>query len=172
MALPLIARTEVMLLNNKPRSQTPGLHRIGSSFGLTLLEVLIALLVLSIGLLGVAVLTVQSLQNTHSSLYTSIASAAALDFEERLWLDLGERASGCPNPDSAFLTSFEQHWRATTPNLGLPGLSVSLTTATVSPSNLSAPDLRQVILDLTWDEERFGGTTETFTYATRVLCRE
>ena len=64
-------------------------HAVHSQRGLTLLEVLIALLVLSIGLIGAAVLTVQSLQNTHSALYTSLASAAALDLEERLWIDLG-----------------------------------------------------------------------------------
>lgn len=53
--------------------------------GLTLLEVLIALLVLSIGLVGMASLHLTSLQASHSSYYRSIASTISLNIEERLW---------------------------------------------------------------------------------------
>ena len=159
-----------MVAEKKTWTRPPAHSRIRPALGLTLLEVLIALLVLSIGLLGAAVLTVQSLQNTHSAMYTSIASSAALDFEERLWLDLGRRASGCPDPNSSFPNIFASHWSASLPNapernLGLPNLTV---TPTIEP----APPLRRVVLALTWDEGRFAGATnETFIYETRVLCR-
>lgn len=167
------AGAEKMLSDNQPTSYRLRYIRIRFQLGLTLLEVLIALLVLSIGLLGVAVLTVQSLQNTHSAMYTSIASTAALDFEERLWLDLGRRASGCPDPNSAFPNAFAQHWSASSPNLGLPGLTVAFNANEILPArNVNAPDLRRVVLALTWNEERFGGTNETFIYETRVLCRD
>ena len=134
--------------------------------GFTLLEVLIALLVLSIGLVGLAVLTIQSLQNTHSSLYTSLASAAALDFEERLWLDLGRRASGCPDPNNNFPNNFATNWTATGANLGLPGFAFNTTTDTTDLS------IRRIVFTLSWDESRFGGANaDTFIYETRVSCR-
>jgi len=155
-----------MVPNKGRRTHELDRAKIHSSFGLTLLEVLIALLVLSIGLLGVAVLTVQSLQNTHSAMYTSIASAAALDFEERLWLDLGRRDSGCPDPSNSFPNPFVPNWTASAPELGLPGLAVALTTDEI------VPPLRRVVMTLTWNEERFGASTETFTYETRVHCRD
>jgi len=145
-------------------------HAVHSQCGLTLLEVLIALLVLSIGLIGAAVLTVQSLQNTHSALYTSLASAAALDLEERLWIDLGRGATACPDPNSALLNAFVTDWTAAPPNLGLPSLGLNITTNQVI-ANAPNPDLRQLAFDLTWLEDRFGAGNETFSYDIRVLCR-
>ena len=139
--------------------------------GLTLLEVLIALLILSIGLVGAAVLMVQSLQNTHSSLHTSLASAAALDFEERLWLDLG-RTNGCPAVDT---DDFNSAWTATPGRFGLPlfsdarfGVTPVMTREENAPP---APDLLRIRLDLAWREDRFGAETESFTYQAGVLCR-
>jgi type IV pilus assembly protein PilV len=142
----------------------------GTKRGFTLLEVLIALLVLSIGLVGLAVLTVQSLQNNHSALYTSLASAAALDFEERLWIDLGRRASGCPDPTNTFPNgnAFATDWGPSGTALGLPGLTF---TANTDVTTTTTPRIRRIVFTLTWNEGRFGGTTETFTYESRVLCR-
>jgi type IV pilus assembly protein PilV len=142
------------------------------SQGFTLLEVLIALLVLTIGLVGLAVLTVQSLQNTHSALYSSLASSAALDIEERLWLDLGRRAAGCPAPNINFPNAFATTWAAGGTNLGLPGLVFTTTTDTTIPvNNPVTPLIRRLVFDITWDERRFGENTDTFTYEARVLCR-
>jgi type IV pilus assembly protein PilV len=139
---------------------------VPSPNGFTLIEVLIALLVLSIGLVGLAVLTIQSLQNTHSSLYTSLASAAALDFEERLWLDLGRRASGCPDPNTNFPNNFVTNWTAAGANLGLPVFAFNATTDTTALS------IRRIVFTLSWDESRFaGGNTDAFVYETRVVCR-
>ena len=53
--------------------------------GFTLIEILIALLVLSIGLLGLAAVQFQSLQNSHASYERSMASMQARDLVERLW---------------------------------------------------------------------------------------
>lgn len=60
-------------------------QRQKSSFGFTLLEILVALIVLSIGLLGVAALQLRSLQNSHASYERSIASLQARDLVERMW---------------------------------------------------------------------------------------
>jgi hypothetical protein len=62
--------------------------------------VLVALLVLAIGLVGIASLHIAGLRNAHSSYYTSIASSAALDFEERLWLAMTDINEGCIDPDT------------------------------------------------------------------------
>ncbi len=140
-------------------------NQLRSQMGFTLLEILITLLILSIGLIGVAVLTVQSLQNTHSSMYTSIASTAALDYEERLWLDVARRSTDCPDPSNPFPNAFAPHWAANGSNLGLPGLVMTVT------SDTPGPPVRRLVFNLTWDEGRFGSGTETFTYETRVLCR-
>lgn len=52
--------------------------------GVTLLEVLVAVVVLSFGLLGVAGLQVGSLKSTQSSYYRSIASSLASDIVDKL----------------------------------------------------------------------------------------
>jgi type IV pilus assembly protein PilV len=52
--------------------------------GFTLIEVLVTLLVLSIGLLGLASLQVQGLRGTHEALLHTQASALAVDMTERL----------------------------------------------------------------------------------------
>lgn len=58
--------------------------------GLSLIEVLIALLVLSIGLVGMASLQLTSLKSAHSSYYRSLASTVALNIEERVWQEARE----------------------------------------------------------------------------------
>lgn len=63
--------------------------------GFTLLEALIALLVLSIGLLGIAGMQLKALQGAHMAYQRSLASVIAIDAQERLWAG---RASGtCPS---------------------------------------------------------------------------
>lgn len=70
----------------------------GSRFarGLSLIEILVALLVLSIGLAGMAALHLNSLKNVSSSYYRSLASTIALDYEERLWLEAARLADTDP----------------------------------------------------------------------------
>jgi type IV pilus assembly protein PilV len=53
--------------------------------GFTLIEILIAVLVLSIGMLGLAATQIQSLQNSHASYERSMATMQARDLVERLW---------------------------------------------------------------------------------------
>ncbi|MDZ7810693.1 MAG: type IV pilus modification protein PilV [Arhodomonas sp.] len=52
--------------------------------GFTLIEVLIAVVVLSVGLLGVLALQVNTLAFSHSAYLTSVASVQAMDLEERI----------------------------------------------------------------------------------------
>jgi len=60
---------------------TPALHR---ALGFSLLEVLVALLVLSIGLLGLAALQITSLELGTNSLFRTQATVAAYDILDRM----------------------------------------------------------------------------------------
>jgi type IV pilus assembly protein PilV len=67
-------------MNNAPRHQADP-RRSG---GFTLLEVMIALLVLSIGLLGIAALQGVGLRSSHGAYLTSQASLLAYDMADRI----------------------------------------------------------------------------------------
>ncbi len=150
--------------------------------GLTLFEVMIALIVLSIGLTAMAVLHLSSLQFVHSAHYRSLASTIALDFEERLWLELADNSLvGCPNTGIAAGSPAAQliaHWNreavgqswgwSTAPQLKIPNLSVTVGTA------INGVSTTQIPVTLSWNEQRFSddeNTTEQFAYVIRILCR-
>ena len=71
----------------------PPIHTRKFDRGFTLLEVLIAIVVLSFGLLGVASLQMIGLKNNQSSLFTSQASALAYDMLDRMRINRVEVAN-------------------------------------------------------------------------------
>lgn len=130
--------------------------------GLTLIEVLVAALVLAIGLVGLAGLNLRSLQSTHSAYYSSIGSVIASDAEERLWLKLGE--DGFVNTASldAVQSELTTDWSFT----GLPDLLIRVAEDT---STTPPPDWLDVIIVISWTEARFAGASaETFGFKTRI----
>ncbi|MFP4244843.1 MAG: type IV pilus modification protein PilV [Ectothiorhodospira sp.] len=58
--------------------------------GFTLVEALVALLVLSLGLLGLAALQLSGLKGAHAAYQRTLASIAARDAEERLWMEAAD----------------------------------------------------------------------------------
>lgn len=62
------------------------------TYGFTLLEVLIAVLIIAFGLLGMAALQLKTVQNSHSAYQRTVASVIALDAAERLWINLALEA--------------------------------------------------------------------------------
>src|SRR5690554_7063684 len=78
--------------------------------GFTLLEALIALLVLSIGMLGVAAMQLKALQGAHAAYQRSIASLAAQDAQERLWAQLSANSASCPTNDE--VNAIQNAWHA------------------------------------------------------------
>jgi type IV pilus assembly protein PilV len=62
--------------------------RYRRSAGFTLIETLVALVVLSVGALGCVALQLNALQATHSAYQRSLASLIAADAAERLWVGL------------------------------------------------------------------------------------
>ena len=65
--------------------------------GMTLIEVLVSVVVVSVGLLGVAALQVTTLQNTHNSLLRTQASALADDILDRMRANRTVALSGSYN---------------------------------------------------------------------------
>lgn len=62
--------------------------------GATLIEVLVTLLVFSVGLLGISALQAISLKSNHSSYYRSQATFLAYDIGERMRSNRGEAVAG------------------------------------------------------------------------------
>ncbi|MBK1691998.1 type IV pilus modification protein PilV [Ectothiorhodospira mobilis] len=88
------------------RSRIPPFQR-----GFSLTEVLVALLVLSVGLLGIAGLHLLGIQSIHSAQQRTLASVMAREAAERLWISLA--VDGTPDPRSV-----EGPWRTA---WGAPG---------------------------------------------------
>jgi type IV pilus assembly protein PilV len=95
--------------------------------GFTLLEVLVAIVVLSLGLLGLAGLQAASLRNNQTAYYRGIATQQAYDMADRIRANLaGVRAGGYSNLVE-----------------GLPGGSPDCFAAACSAANMAISDHRQ-----------------------------
>ena len=146
------------------------LRSTSSQNGFTLIEVLIALLVLSIGLVGLAALQLTALQRAQSSFYVSVATAAALDFEERVWVALaGKTGSGCLKQSdfNSIATDLKSHWETTTnlDRIGIPEFDATAVAGTPTA------DYVPVDLTLAWGEEGTRLEDEEFKYTLRAACR-
>lgn len=141
-----------------------------SERGFTLLEVLVALVIMSIGLLGLAGLMVNSLKNNQSSAMRSQAAWLAYDIIDRMRANraLALPASGTSpyqiaigaNPaGTGTATSDLTAWRANLAAVMLSGTgSVNVDTAT-----------GVVTVNVQWDDSRSGGSaTQTFAMDTRL----
>ena len=148
--------------------------------GFTLIEVLIAVVILAVGLLGTASLTLSSLQSSQGASLRSQASSLAGDLGERLRanrnfaisndtdyllaVDAGptnkpaciDNVAGCSPADQAQRDLFE--WRAS--------LATNLPAGTAAIQKLGAPGSRQYQLDLTWSEA--GNLNAVSSYTLRI----
>lgn len=77
--------------------------------GFSLIEAMVALLVLSIAALGLGAMQLKGLQSAQVSYQRSVAVLAAEDAEERLWRLLSVNDMRCPDADA--LDGIEQQWR-------------------------------------------------------------
>ena len=138
--------------------------------GFTLLEVLIALVVLSIGMFGVLSLQAKSLQYSYASYQRTLAGLHAKDLVERLW------GSACmiPGSGNANANAIRDNWRTlhdgTTTNglRSLPNWTGDLTISGTQPT-------RRYTVTITWTDERLGFTSttdiashQTFVYSTNI----
>lgn len=97
--------------------------------GFTLLEVLVAIVVLSLGLLGLAGLQAASLSNNQTAYYRGIAIQQAYDIADRLRANLA--GVGSPNYSYNNLTA------------GLPVGNPDCFAAACTPANMAISDHRQ-----------------------------
>ncbi|MDH3305862.1 MAG: type IV pilus modification protein PilV [Gammaproteobacteria bacterium] len=88
--------------NRLPRQQPP---RRSGQFGFTLIEVLVAVIVLSIGLVGVAGLQAVSLKNNQSAFMRSQASALAYDLADRMRANVPGANAGMYDPTAKAATA-------------------------------------------------------------------
>lgn len=122
--------------------------------GFTLLEVLIAILVLSIGLLGLAGLMVSSIRNSHSAYHRTQATWLAYDMIDRLRVDRANAISASV-PYNIPLTT------AVSGSTGLAGTDVTnwkTTLANALPAGdgsvLVVPASRAVTVIVQWNDTR------------------
>ena len=159
--------------------------------GFTLIEAMVSLLVLSIGLAGIAALHLTSLANAHSSYFRSVASTIALDLEERIW-DHAANSFSVPgacitDTDLAEVrTGLLAQWGlergANQAGLiGVPGLGVQFGARQVRVETREQPGVDgewqdrwiQIPVRLTWAETRFrndDANVEQFDYVVRMPC--
>ncbi|MGZ8288566.1 MAG: type IV pilus modification protein PilV [Telluria sp.] len=140
--------------------------------GFSLVEVMVTMLVVSIGLLGIAGIIVNSMKNNHSSQSRSQATVLANDIIDRMRANRST-AETVPSPYNLAL--------ATTPDAtaGVPGADLSEWRAAVAgsvPSGLGAvavdPDTRNVTVTIQWNDSRAGGDGSTVGLAAQQLVVE
>ncbi|EWG98735.1 type IV pilus modification protein PilV [Halomonas sp. BC04] len=121
--------------------------------GFTLIEALIALVVLSIGLLGVAAMQLKALQSAHMGYQRAVVSLAAIDAQERAWAKLASNGT-CPAGGD-----IEGDW------LG-EWFGTILVNDGSSLSNAGC----QYTVSIEWQEERYsdGETGDAFVYLFRL----
>lgn len=132
-------------------------NRMRKQQGFTLIEALVALAVLSFGLLGVAAMQLKALQSAHAGYQRSVASLAAQDAQERLWAALASSYPDCPEVSAFDAGVWQDSWSALLPEL------------TGNPVSETGGDCTFSI-DVSWSESRFGDedSTETFSYTVRL----
>lgn len=125
--------------------------------GFSLIEVLIALVVLAFGLMGVAAMQIKALQSATEGYQRSVVTLAAVDAQERLWAQLAQEAS-CDDMVDNILSDWQSSWFADsdTPIRHFSG-GIELGTAECEFNIL-----------ITLNDNDSASTDETFTYTFRL----
>lgn len=125
--------------------------------GFSLIEVLIALVVLAFGLMGVAAMQMKALQSATEGYQRSVVTLAAVDAQERLWAQLVQETS-CDNMVDNILSDWQSSWFADsdTPIRHFSG-DIELGTAECEFNIL-----------ITLNDNDSASTDETFTYTFRL----
>lgn len=133
--------------------------------GVSLLEVLIAVLILSFGLLGLASLQMTTLRNNQSSFERSRAIMAVYSIADTLRADIKDK--GALDLEAGFAATNIALWKAgLAEHLG-PGASgkVECTPATTTPLTSDPITTHTCTVTITWDDSRGlqGGDKQTMT---------
>jgi type IV pilus assembly protein PilV len=135
--------------------------------GFTLIEVLVAVVILAIGLLGLAGLQATGLRSNHSAYLRSQASLQAYDIIDRI-TPTGKNCVGAVQCSPADMADYDlSQWNAANINVMPSGAGVVCRDSTPEDGNSSAsPDCDDVAgapyaVKLWWVDER-DGTTQRF----------
>jgi type IV pilus assembly protein PilV len=132
--------------------------------GLSMIEVLVAIVIISLGLLGMAGLQAAGLRGSQSAFYRAQAAQFASDMAERMRANLGQArdyaiALGDPPPTGTTVIDRDRaDWLARLATLpgGLGSIAIDIPTNTVT-------------ITVQWDDSRAGGATDsTYTLVTRL----
>lgn len=134
--------------------------------GATLIEVLIAVLILSIGLLGLASLQVNSLRFNHSAYLRSQATILAYDITDRMRANRDAALAGtydiiigdAPPAGVTVAETDLQEWRAL--------LAAQLPGGTGGVDTVPATDIATVTIQ--WDDTRGEGVATEFVFRTQL----
>lgn len=134
--------------------------------GFTLVEALVALVVLAIGVLGLASMQIKALQGAHVAYQRSIATMAAQDMVERLWIEIGKNVSStgvaCPAPNVVF-DDWYVIWSEYLPSLEDPAVNTPVPNPGVSPTNC------RYVITVRWEDQRlFGEEASELVYVARI----
>lgn len=135
--------------------------------GFTLIEALVALVVLAVGLLGLATMQIKALQGAHVAYQRTLATMAAQDMVERLWIEVGKNVSSagvsCPAPNTIFVDWYDV-WSAYLPSLEDPVVNSPIPNPEASPSSC------RYVITIRWEDERFfQDETSELVYVARVF---
>lgn len=145
--------------------------------GFTLIEVLIAGLVLSVGVLGVAGLQITALKNLQSSQSYGVAAMLANDIADRMWVNQAEALANNYNhtaapagpPDcvggactTAQLAEFDKNdWQQQIVGYTLPDSTVIPGLLPAGTGTVAADGGTSFRITLRWDDDRSGSTDTT-----------
>jgi len=139
----------------------------GRQSGMTLIEVLVSVLILAVGLLGVAVIQLNALKYTDSSRMTSQASFIAYDMLDRIRANSGADYSWERMERAPFSTSL-----ASVRDLDLHDFDANITSFAGEGAKGSVViNQREVTISISWDGSRGAnteGVRDTFTLTSRV----
>lgn len=132
--------------------------------GLSMIEILVAIVVLSIGLLGLAGLQATSLRTSQSALYRSQAATFAEDMAERMRANLGGARAYELDIDAAAPTG------ATIADRDRAEWLARLATLPAGDGAIGIDAVnRTVTITVRWDDSRAGGPTDAnYTLVTRI----
>lgn len=122
--------------------------------GTTLIEVLVALLILTVGLLGAAAFQLNALKYTDSSRMTSQASFIAYDMMDRIRANAGADYTGTPPTAPNLSVTRDQDLYDFTTNI-VASLGATAT-GTVTLNNK-----REHTITITWDDSRAANVANT-----------
>lgn len=135
--------------------------------GFTLIEALVALVILLLGLMGIAAMQLDALHSANRSYQHSVATLAAVDAQERLWETLLTLppADDCKDISlSSVRSSWQTHWGSDSPSNPLRSADLDL-----EPIGDSDCDYKITVKldDAEADDEGYGTVNYTMRLPTR-----